>query len=311
VDIRRTLLDALQIGTGSAQEVLSFTNSWQTLPQRYHEFNTSAATGRIPTGIGPLDNTLGGGLGAYEVGMISGTPGVGKSRMLVHLAAVAKVNQKNVLIVSNELQKLDYELMLACRFTGLAPELIQDSRYRDKYDQLMSATMNIPGFMEIIYYPPFRMTIDMLRGLITRVQHNRGQKVDLVILDMFDRVGGINERDIWGSQYFVIKDLIGCIAEFDSRLWTTTHIKKASYEKETLGMGDSIGSSGKPQDVDIMLSLNQTEKDEPQKIAYLYTSKVRRTSGQRKVKIYYDKAISYAIDYESFLARHNAAQLAR
>ncbi len=69
-------------------------------PQRLGT-GASAATGRISTGQGELDRVLGGGLVAGSVTLIGGDPGIGKSTLLLQVAAHA-ASDAQVLYASGE-----------------------------------------------------------------------------------------------------------------------------------------------------------------------------------------------------------------
>lgn len=302
--IWRTISEAFRSGVGSDSERADFMTSWQTLPQRYQEFHESDATGRIPTGILKVDQSLDGGLGMFEVGMIEALPGIGKSRMLVNIGAVSVINRKNVLFITNELHTLDIELMFASRLSGLPQKSLRDPANAANYVHLMEQVLQVDSFLEVVYYPPFRMDISTLRALVSKTENIRGQKVDMVIIDMFDRLGGIDPKNPWNSQYFLLKELMAVTADFNTRIWTTTHVKSSGYATqetgEMLGMGHSGGSVAKPQDIDIMLSLNQSPKQEEDNIAYIGLPKIRRSAGQRKVKVYFDKSRSLLLDWDQY-----------
>ena len=63
--------------------------------------NDSAHTSRLSTGIKDFDNVLGGGIVAGGVVLIAGQPGIGKSTLLLQVAAMA-AKQANILYVSGE-----------------------------------------------------------------------------------------------------------------------------------------------------------------------------------------------------------------
>lgn len=302
--IWRSLTEAFHAGAGGDSTEVDFRVSWETLPERHQQFQDSESTGRVPTGITKLDQTLDGGLGMYELGMLESVPGLGKSRMLIQLGAAAVLNNKNLLFVTNELHPLDIELMFATRFSGLTATQLRNPAIKDRYRSAMEQVMQHKSFIKIEYYAPFRMSIAALRSKIARLENMTGQKVDMIIIDMFDRIGGINPKDIYGSQYFLTKELMAVVADHDTRMWVSTHVKGIGYtahsEGKILGMEDSGGSVAKPQDVDILMSLNQTAKQAEQQVAYLGLPKIRRSEGSRKVKTYFDKGICLMLDWDDW-----------
>lgn len=59
---------------------------------------------RISTGIGELDNVLGGGLVAGQVVLLAGEPGIGKSTLLIEVAdkVYSKVKEKKIIYIAGE-----------------------------------------------------------------------------------------------------------------------------------------------------------------------------------------------------------------
>jgi len=301
IHIRQRLMEAFQVGSGISGHSFDFMQIFQDIPAEYRAFHQAEASARIPTGMSGLDTALDGGLGLYEVGMLEALPGYGKTRLMVSLAVVASLMLKNVLVISNELHELDFKLMLACRYSGLTAAELRNPDYQPYYVELMNRTLPKNNFIEFEYYPPFRMTTVMLRGLISKIENIRGQHVDIIILDMFDRIGGIDPRNPYVSQYFLIKELMAVVADYNTRLWTTTHVGTSGYNAEILDMKHKSGSVAKPQDVDIFMSLNQTEKQLEEKIAYINLAKIRRSEAvNRRQKIYFDKGRCLALSWDDW-----------
>jgi len=74
----------------------------QTLrAEKLRDVSTDQISSRISTGIADLDLVLGGGLMAGGVVLVAGQPGIGKSTLLLQVAA-AVANRENVLYVSGE-----------------------------------------------------------------------------------------------------------------------------------------------------------------------------------------------------------------
>jgi DNA repair protein RadA/Sms len=71
------------------------------LPTRIGEVDVARAMAR-PTGVGELDRVLGGGLVPGAVVLVAGEPGIGKSTLLLDVAARAARDGRTVLFVSGE-----------------------------------------------------------------------------------------------------------------------------------------------------------------------------------------------------------------
>ena len=69
--------------------------------EKLAEIVTDQAAGRLSTGINDLDDVLGGGLMPGGVALVAGQPGIGKSTLLLQVAAAIAKNQE-VLYISGE-----------------------------------------------------------------------------------------------------------------------------------------------------------------------------------------------------------------
>ena len=77
----------------------------------------------VPTGVDELDRVLGGGLVPGAVVLLAGEPGVGKSTLLLDVAAIAATGGRTVLYVSGE-ESAGQVRLRAERIGALAPSLL-------------------------------------------------------------------------------------------------------------------------------------------------------------------------------------------
>lgn len=83
----------------------------------------TTATARSTTGVGELDRVLGGGLVPGAVILLAGEPGVGKSTLLLDMAAqVSRFNEKPVLYISGE-ESASQVRLRAERIGAMSPAL--------------------------------------------------------------------------------------------------------------------------------------------------------------------------------------------
>jgi len=80
-------------------------------------------SGHQPTGVGEFDRVLGGGIVPGAVILLSGEPGVGKSTLLLDVAAKVAAREKTVLYVSAE-ESAGQVHLRAARTGGLHPRLL-------------------------------------------------------------------------------------------------------------------------------------------------------------------------------------------
>ncbi len=91
------------VGSAAVASVLARASASSTVqPARPIAEVEVGAARRIGTGVGELDRVLGGGLVSDAVILLAGDPGVGKSTLLLHLAAQLARQGRRVLYVSGE-----------------------------------------------------------------------------------------------------------------------------------------------------------------------------------------------------------------
>jgi len=83
----------------------------------------AVATDRKPTGLDGVDRVLGGGLVPGSLVLVAGEPGVGKSTLLLQVAAATAANLGRVIYVTGE-ESSEQVALRARRIGGLEPELL-------------------------------------------------------------------------------------------------------------------------------------------------------------------------------------------
>lgn len=83
----------------------------------------ATVTGRVPTGLDGVDRVLGGGLVPGSLVLVAGEPGVGKSTLLLQVAAASAATQGEVVYVTGE-ESSEQVALRAQRIGGLEPGLM-------------------------------------------------------------------------------------------------------------------------------------------------------------------------------------------
>jgi DNA repair protein RadA/Sms len=83
----------------------------------------AVATTRTPTGLDGVDRVLGGGLVPGSLVLVAGEPGVGKSTLLLQIAAATAAHRGRVIYVTGE-ESSEQVALRARRIGGLEPELL-------------------------------------------------------------------------------------------------------------------------------------------------------------------------------------------
>lgn len=107
----------LVTGTGKAA-----TTAGRVLQPQAVSVSAGRADARMTTGMSEVDAVLGGGVVAGSVNLIAGQPGIGKSTLLLQLAAKLAANQR-VLYVSGE--ESDHQVGMRAQRLGAAGEKLQ------------------------------------------------------------------------------------------------------------------------------------------------------------------------------------------
>jgi DNA repair protein RadA/Sms len=87
--------------TTASRQAVAITPSADRIAKPITE-HTGSESGHVPTGVGEFDRVLGGGIVPGAVILLSGEPGVGKSTLLLDVAARSAQSGKTVLYVSAE-----------------------------------------------------------------------------------------------------------------------------------------------------------------------------------------------------------------
>lgn len=109
-------------GPGGAAPRTTATSPARTPAQPIGDIDVEAARAR-PTGVGELDRVLGGGLVPGAVVLLAGEPGVGKSTLLLDVAARAARGGRRVLYVTGE-ESAGQVRLRAERIRALDPNLL-------------------------------------------------------------------------------------------------------------------------------------------------------------------------------------------
>jgi len=100
---------------------------------------------RLPTGIGELDRTLGGGIVAGAVVLVGGDPGIGKSTILLQMSDAIARSGEAVLYVSGE--ESAAQIRMRSRRLGVESPLVSVFTETDVLRVIETASANPPGVL--------------------------------------------------------------------------------------------------------------------------------------------------------------------
>jgi replicative DNA helicase len=239
----------------------------------------------IATGMKMLDDIVAGGLSAGELGMIMAGTGVGKSMLLVFLAAEALKQGKNVIYYTLELS----EKMVGLRFdakltqTALTP-LLQDTggTLRKTVDKKLLRILesidkkhNVTPRLIIKEYPTKAATINTFKRHI-KSMHNQGYVPDMIFVDYADimkSAKGYNEKRFELESN--VEQLRGLAGEMQIPVWTASQTNRDGWDKDIVSLSTISESAAKAFVADLIISVGRTEELARENQACYYLAKSR------------------------------------
>ena len=220
----------------------------------------------IPTGIGKIDETLEGGLGKGELGIIIGPSGFGKSSMTTAIASHAACQGFKVLQIVFEDRIKQIQRKHIGRITGIEAK---DLSKPDNIDFVKEAIEHfqdkekLEQNLRIVKFPSGEKTARDIKRFIVKLT-NSGFKPDLVIVDYFECLAheankdSSNEFEKEGKTMRIFEAMVG---ELDIAMWIPSQGTKDSINLELVTMDKIGGSVKKAQIAHIILSIARTVDD--------------------------------------------------
>lgn len=251
---------------------------------------------KVPTGFKTIDEDLGGGLGAGQLGVILAPPNKGKSTLLTVLGRNAAVYFHQS-IVANPEQPKRCVVHITCEMDGLSiaqkyfsactgvslNDIVKDP---DDSARIMATALDTLSTVQIKYFLPGTATVEEVKWFVANIVMSQGLNPGVILLDYADRLrGGEDDRFKWMGKIY--DTLIEIGHKFSCPVWTASQVNRVSAKASIIDMTGAAESWKKNEVADLVITVNQEEPEEKAHIARLYTAKVRH--GMAK-KVYY---ISY------------------
>lgn len=226
----------------------------------------------IPTGIGKIDETLEGGLGKGELGIVLGPSSFGKTSLTTAMASHAATYKcdKNDYKGFKVLQIVfeDREKQIQRKHLGrIADVEAKDLSKPNFKEQVLKSINNFEDYeliknnIRIIRFQSGEKTASQIRQFIKKLI-NSGFKPDMVIVDYFECVKleagttvGDNE---WSREGITMRKFESMANELDIALWVPIQGTKDSLGAELVTMSQGGGSVKKIQIGHIIMSIART-----------------------------------------------------
>lgn len=246
----------------------------------------------VPTGCHELDKReiLNGGLGAGELGIVVAPTGTGKSHTLVHFAAQAIKQGKNVVFYTFELN----ERMIGIRIDSHLTDIDSTSCFEriGEIKEHYRANNEKYGKLVVKYYPTGTCTIDMIRSHLERLSVT-GFVPDMIVIDYIQIM---RSSEKYEAPRFELKKIFeemrGFCGERGIPVWSAVQSNKQGADSEIVGLENMSESYGQAHVCDFVLGLSRKPIEKATGLATLFIAKNRMGIDGIQYKIHLDTARS-------------------
>lgn len=298
--IHDTLRNALIISRDAADVGLDY---FQTFEERYATMLQQQEQGEIFTCcFKAIDDALvGGGLSKGELGSWMGTPGSGKSVILVAVALANIHLGKKVLYVSLEMDEYKVAERFDAQFANMGNEgkvtintLVENKEIVFESLRNYIKECEDPRLLIVKQFPAGQMDVAAFRAYIAQVKLH-GFHPDLVILDYVGEMKDFTGMPTWESRNKIVRDLRGIAVEEDICIFTAMQpdrrARDQSNEQKELGFIDDSNLAdayGQSRPVDALWSINQFQDEKDCGLARIFVVKHRHGKSRFTFHVEFD-----------------------
>lgn len=225
----------------------------------------------IPTGIKRIDETLEGGLGKEELGVIIGPSSFGKTSLTTAIAAYAAThgnkNDRGFKVLQivfedrvKQIRRKHFGYITGIEAKDLSkPENIEKVKEQlAKYDKKELLAQNL----RIMRLPSGEKSAEDIQTIIKK-QINNGFRPDLVIIDYFEclKMVGDSSSTEWEKEGKAMRKFEAMAGEMNLAIWIPLQGTKESVNADIVTMEKAGGSFKKIQIAHIVMSIARTTDD--------------------------------------------------
>mgnify|MGYP003343445087 CR=1 FL=1 len=224
----------------------------------------------ISTGWDVIDNFIQGGHGKGELGVVVAPTGAGKSMALVHLAAQAMKQGKNVVYYTLELGDTVIGRRFDSCLTGFPLKGLNIVK-----EEVFEKVRQIPGKLIIKEYPTKTVSTETLRNHLKKLEQ-RDFKVDMVVVDYGDLLKPVTaQREKRNELEGIYEELRGIAAELKCPLWTASQTNRSGLNAEVVTMESISEAFNKCFVADFIFSLSRTATHKQNNTGRIFIAKNR------------------------------------
>ena len=234
---------------------------------------SEAARLYIPTGWGPIDKLLDGGLANGELGFVVAPAGAGKSWILAKIGAEAMKAGKNIIHFTLELNENYVGRRYDACFTKISFQDIPNH-----IAEVKQKIESIKGKLFIKFFPIKTIAAQTLKMHIERVQMLTGIKIDMIVVDYADLLRPLaadknaNSYSEAGSVYEELRAVAG---ELQIPVWSASQAHRSAHEADTIQAHNVADSYRKIMTGDFVFSLSRKSDDKMSDTARIHVIKNR------------------------------------
>lgn len=254
--------------------------------EKYVERKGEIDVVRIPTGIVHVDQVLEGGMSEGEMGCVAGHTGVGKSHVLVNIGYGALTSGYCVVhYVTSDMSKNDVEYRYDSRMAEKG--ILHRQNNPEKFARLLRKRRQEMNFGRLVIqdYPARTLTVEKIRSHL-RLLRSQGFVPAVVIVDYADVMlpSRTFRGEPWREMTWVYEKLHSLAGQEDVVLWTASQVPGSPNDLDVIGTTDLADSKGKSRPLNVLMSINQTDREYEAGTARLYMAKVRRAEGRQLIE---------------------------
>jgi replicative DNA helicase len=224
----------------------------------------------IPTPWKHINDLTQGGLGGGDLSLIFGSPGGGKSWLLVAIGAYAATLGYNVLHYTLELSEAYVGLRYDAFFSGIAFDKV--TKHREQVEQSLE---QVKGNIVIKEFPMYKASISTLESHYNQCI-DEGLEPDLILIDYVDLLASVKTRNDRKQEiddnYAAAK---GWAREINKPIWTPSQVNRAGAKDDVIEGSSAAGSYDKMMIADFAMSLSRKTTDKVNNTGRLHVMKNR------------------------------------
>lgn len=236
---------------------------------------------RFWTLIPELDKRID-GLKAGELGVLqSQRSSAGKSACLALFARSFLMQEKNVLIITLEMDEEAYEDRLDMAFAAVTRDQLLES---NRISTRIRTILNRGGRLKIKQFPTGRATVRDLEKYVRTIESCEGFRPDVILLDYADLLKS-KEKGLYERGKDIYESLRGWAGEEGFALWTATQSSRSALSSTTAEQEHMSGSVAKTETADLIISINRSAEEEEAGVTRLYIVKARNDASRYELTI--------------------------